>query len=141
VGEAFGEFLIKLDDKGRVILPAKLRDQLHTGAYLTRGQDKCLFLFSSEQFVAYRERNREAAPAGMPALAFDRVFYSSVVTSKVDNQGRVTIPPKLRSYAALDRELAVVGLEERLEIWDAQRWQGYLDRYTEQFAALQDGIR
>jgi MraZ protein len=100
-----------------------------------------VFLFSQEQFELYREHNREQAPPGMPPMAFDRVFFSSVVTQDIDKQGRITVPPSLRAYAGLDRELAVIGLEERMEIWDAAKWQAYLDQYVAQFASLQEGVR
>jgi MraZ protein len=141
VSEALGSFPVKLDDKFRLILPSRARGEVKDQAYLTKGQDKCVYLFSAAQFADYRQRIRARAPEGMPALAFDRVFYSSVVTAPIDKQNRVTLPLELRKYAGLERELTVVGLEERLEIWDAQRWQDYMNAYVEQFAALEDAFR
>jgi MraZ protein len=138
---ALGTFWQKLDDKGRIILPAKARAELAGGTYLTRGQDRCLFLFSSDQFDAHRSDTAAAAPPGMPALAFDRVFFSSVVAQDPDKQGRITIPGELREYAGLDRDLAVIGLEKRMEIWDADRWNAYLDAYVADFSSLDEGVR
>ncbi|MDR1824962.1 MAG: division/cell wall cluster transcriptional repressor MraZ [Bifidobacteriaceae bacterium] len=141
MSDAYGESLIKLDDKNRIIVPANARAALADGVYLTRGQNQCLFLFSKTQFEAYRLANRARAPEGMPAIAFDRIFYSSVSAQEMDRQGRVTIPPALRQYAGLERDLAVIGLEERLEVWAAATWQAYLDQYTELYSALEEGVR
>ncbi|MDR3202939.1 MAG: division/cell wall cluster transcriptional repressor MraZ [Bifidobacteriaceae bacterium] len=138
---AFGTFWQKLDEKGRIILPAKSRAELAGGTYLARGQDRCLFLFSAAQFDAYRGEMAADAPPGMPALAFDRIFFSSVVGQEPDKQGRITLPPDLRDYAGLERDLAVIGLEKRLEIWDAARWNSYLDQYVGDFSGLSDGVR
>jgi MraZ protein len=138
---AFGTFRQKLDDKGRIILPAKARADLAAGTFLTAGQDRCVFLFSQSQFDAYRAAKAQDSPPGMPAMAFDRVLFSSVVTQEVDKQGRITIPPDLRSYAGLDRDLAVIGLESRMEIWDAEAWTAYLAQYEQEFASLQEGVR
>jgi MraZ protein len=141
VSEAWGASFVKLDDKNRVILPPKVRAALADGTYLTRGQDECVFLFSRPQFDAHRERYRAQAPAGMPAMAFDRIFYSSVVVQDIDKQGRISIPQMLREYAGLTRDLAVIAMEERMEIWDAGRWQAYLDQYLEQYSQLGEGVR
>jgi MraZ protein len=140
VTDAFGHSSNKLDEKGRVILPPRARAALATGAYLTRGHDNCVYLFSKPQFDDNRERNRANTPPGMPAIAFERIFYSSVVTADVDKQGRVTIPPLLRQYADLSRDLVIIGLEDRMEIWDAARWQSYLDEYVDQYAQLYEEV-
>jgi MraZ protein len=138
---ALGTFMQKLDDKGRLILPAKARPDLADGAYLTRGQGNCLFLFSTSQFDAYRDLMARNAPVGMPAMAFDRVFFSSVVRGELDKQGRITIPAELRKYAGLARDLAIIGLARRMEIWDATRWNEYLETYEADFSALSEGVR
>jgi MraZ protein len=137
----YGTFFVKLDEKGRIVMPAKARSELIDGAYLTSGQDRCLFLFTESQFTAYRDQMALNAPPGMPALAFDRVFFSSVVAGSVDKQGRLAIPPKLRDYAGLDRELAVIGLATRMEIWNAETWQTYLDYHEADYSALREGVR
>ncbi|MDR2379969.1 MAG: cell division/cell wall cluster transcriptional repressor MraZ, partial [Bifidobacteriaceae bacterium] len=123
MSEAWGGFSVKLDDKHRVIVPPKARPALEIGGtYLTRGQDRCIALFSRPQFDEYREKIRLSVPADMPAVAFDRLFFNSVVTQDMDKQGRVTIPLKLREYASLDRDLMVTLLDNRIEIWDAGKW-------------------
>jgi MraZ protein len=138
---SYGTFYLKLDEKGRIILPAKVRPDLLAGTYLTRGQDHCLFLFSETQFEAYRDQMSLNAPPGMPAIAFDRVFFSSVVNGSMDKQGRLMIPPNLRTYAGLVRDLAVVGLTGRLEIWDVATWESYVDYHETDYASLREGVR
>jgi len=114
---------------------------LADGVYFSTGPDQCLFMFSPDQFARFCKRYRKKPPAGMTPRAFDRVFFGSVKNQTPDKQGRVTIPPELRKYASLEREAVVVGLEKRLELWDAGHWQAYLDTHQEQYASLQDGLR
>jgi MraZ protein len=141
LSEAWGTANIKLDDKNRMILPAKARASFADGTYLTRGQSECIFLFTRSQFDAYREMNRNQVPQGMPAIAFDRIFFSSVVAQDQDKQGRIGIPQSLREYAGLTRELTVITMEARMEIWDTERWQVYLDQYAKPFSQLVEGVR
>jgi MraZ protein len=141
VTEAWGASFVKLDEKARVIVPAKARAGLAGGVYLTRGGKDCIYLFSREQFDAYRDKVREAMPKDMPAIAFDRLFYSSVVTQEMDKQGRITIPTALKDYASLDRDLAVFPLGDRIEIWAAAHWQEYVDQYEEQYSKSIEEVR
>ncbi|MDR0945582.1 MAG: division/cell wall cluster transcriptional repressor MraZ [Bifidobacteriaceae bacterium] len=133
---ALGTFLQKLDEKGRIVLPSKARAELSEGGYLTRGQTHCVYLFSERQFQAYRDQMREQVPEGMPAAAFNRLLFASVVSITPDKTNRVSIPEPLRQYARLERDLAVLGLEDRMEIWDAQSWQDYQAKYERQFSDL-----
>ena len=91
----------KLDDKGRVILPAKFRDDLGGGVVVTRGQDRCLYVFSTQEFERVHERIREAPLANKQARDFLRMFLSGASAEKPDSQNRITIPPPLRAYAGL----------------------------------------
>jgi len=138
---ALGTFWLKLDDKGRLIVPSKARESLGAGTYLTRGQGDCLFLFSEPQFESYRSERLENAPPGMPSIAFDRVFFSSVVSQRLDSQFRISIPADLREYASLTHELAVIGLAQRMEVWNAQSWRDYLATYVADYSGLLEGVR
>ena len=91
----------KLDDKGRVILPAKFRDDLGAGVVITRGQDRCLYVFSTEEFERVHERIREAPLSNKQARDFLRMFLSGASAEKPDGQNRITVPPALRAYAAM----------------------------------------
>ena len=126
----------RLDEKGRLILPAKFREELSDGLVLTRGQERCIYVFSQREFERVHEEMRKAPISSRQARDYIRVFLSGASDEVPDKQGRVTIPAALRAYAGLDRELAVIGAGTRAEIWDAQAWNEYL---TEKEAALLHG--
>ncbi|GAA1050822.1 hypothetical protein GCM10009569_29410 [Arthrobacter russicus] len=109
-----------------MILPAKFRDELGNGLVLTRGQERCIYVFSQREFERVHEQMREAPISSRQARDYIRVFLSGASDEMPDKQGRVTIPPALRAYAGLDRELAVIGAGTRAEIWDAAAWNDYL---------------
>ena len=112
-----GTHFPKLDEKGRIILPAKFRDGLADGLVVTKGQDHCLVVWPKDEFDAYAEQLRGNTQANARVRAMTRVFFSSAFDEALDKQGRLTIPPVLRDYAQLDRELTVVGADTRIEIW------------------------
>ena len=119
----------RLDEKGRIILPAKFRDEFSSGLVITRGQDRCLYVFSQREFETLNERVRQAPIANKNARDFLRSLLSGATDELPDKQGRVTIPAMLREYAGLDRDLAVIGMGNRAEIWDLSVWnQGQADR-------------
>jgi len=135
-----GTFSPKLDDKGRLILPAKYRDELGDGLVITRGQERCLYVFSESEFEAIQERMRKAPLTSKKARDFQRVFLSGAHDEVPDKQHRVTIPSALRKYAGLERDLAVIGNGTRAEIWDADAWTAYLAEQEEIFAELEDEV-
>jgi len=124
----------KLDEKGRIILPAKFRDELASGVVVTRGQENCLYVFSSREFEELHDRIRQAPVTSKIARDFLRVFLSGASAETPDRQFRITVPANLRTYAGLDRELTVIGAGNRIEIWDAEAWNAYLSANEESFA-------
>ncbi|MCI2958834.1 division/cell wall cluster transcriptional repressor MraZ [Agromyces atrinae] len=128
-----GTYEPKLDEKGRIILPAKFRDELSNGLVLTRGQEHCIYVFSAREFEDLHDKIRQAPVTSKQARDYMRVFLSGATAETPDKQNRVTIPASLRSYAGLDRDLAVIGAGSRVEIWSQTSWQDYL---TEQEAAF-----
>ena len=130
-----GSYEPKLDEKGRVILPAKFREELSNGLVLTRGQERCIYVFSVREFETMSDKIRQAPVTSKQARDYMRVFLSGASAETPDKQHRVTIPATLRSYAGLDRDLTVIGTGSRVEIWDATAWQKYL---AEQEAAFAD---
>ena len=130
----------KLDEKGRVILPAKFRDDLSSGLVLTRGQDRCLYVFSSKEFEAINETIRQAPITSKQARDYLRIFLSGASDEIPDKQGRVTIPPALRTYAALGKELVVIGVGSRAEIWDATAWADYLANKENDFSEISEEV-
>lgn len=130
----------KVDDKGRVILPAKFRPGLTEGVVLTKGQDRSLVLWPIAEFEAAAARVREASQSNASVRAYSRVLFSSAFDQVPDKQGRITVPTSLREYAGLDRECVVVGNHNTVEIWDEQAWQDYLTTQDDQFATLAEEV-
>lgn len=128
----------RLDEKGRIILPAKFREELANGLVLTRGQERCIYVFSQREFERVHEQMREAPISSRQARDYIRVFLSGASDEVPDKQGRVTIPAALRAYAGLDRELAVIGAGSRAEIWDATAWSEYLEEKENSFSETDD---
>jgi MraZ protein len=118
-----GEFQHSLDAKGRVILPAEFRDQLADGAVIARGLDGCLSVYPREEFEAMAETVREKARRGERERRAARSFFAGAKPVAPDRQGRVAIPQNLREFAGLERDVMVVGVDFRIEIWDSQRWR------------------
>ncbi|WP_065570819.1 division/cell wall cluster transcriptional repressor MraZ [Microbacterium oleivorans] len=130
----------KLDDKGRVILPAKFRDDLGPGVVITRGQERCLYVFSSVEFERVYERIREAPLTNKQARDFQRMFLSGASAEKPDSQNRITIPPHLRTYAGLERELIVTGVGAHAEIWNAEAWNAYADSNEDTYSDMEQEV-
>ncbi len=115
----------RLDEKGRLILPAKFRPRLADGLIITKGPDRCLYVYPPEEFAAIAAELRQGATSTRAARDHRRMILAAASDEVPDKQGRVTIPPMLRAYAGLDRDVAVVGSGEYVEIWDAATWQAY----------------
>ncbi len=130
----------KLDDKGRLFLPAKFRDELQAGLVITRGQENCLYVFSAAEFQAVHDKIRQAPVTSVDARNYLRVFLSGASDELPDKQGRVTIPAALRQYAGLDKDLVVIGLGSRAEIWNAAAWNEYLSKQETAFANVAEEV-
>jgi MraZ protein len=122
-----GTYSPKLDDKGRVILPAKFRDELASGMVVTRGQERCLYVFSVREFEDLTSKIRLASITSKQNRDFIRLFLSGANQETPDSQNRITLPTNLRTYAGLSRELTVIGAGTRAEIWDTEAWNTYYD--------------
>lgn len=118
-----GEYQHSLDAKGRVILPAKFRDQLADGAYITKGLDGCLFVYTAEEFENVATDVRERAKRNADGRQAARSFFAGAIDITPDRQGRVAIPQNLRAYAHLDQGVTVAGVFSRIEIWDSATWR------------------
>jgi len=130
----------RLDDKGRLILPAKFRDQLAGGVVVTRGQEHSLFVFPREVFAGLTDQMSEAPLSSKGAREYMRVLLSGASDEVPDRQGRITLPATLRSYAGLTKECVVIGMGVRLEIWDAAAWEQYLSEKEPEFASLSEEV-
>jgi len=124
----------RLDDKGRLFLPAKFRDRLCDGLVVTRGQERCLYVFPRDEFVRVAESVRAAPMTSKAVRDYLRVFLSGASDETPDKQGRVTIPAGLRAYAGLSRDCTVIGAGARVEVWDTAAWTSYLESTEQAFA-------
>ncbi len=131
-----GEHQHTLDAKGRVILPARFRDRLAGGLVFVPGQDRCIDVYPTSTFERRVEELRRLPREDQANRAYLRVLMAGAHQDSLDGQGRVTVPPRLREYAGLDKELTVVGADEKVEIWDRSTWEAYLGEAEAAFAGL-----
>jgi MraZ protein len=130
----------RLDEKGRLVLPAKFREGLSAGVVLTKGQDRSIVVWPAAEFAAYAERLNEASRSDARVRAYLRVLFSGAFDEIPDRQGRVTMPAALREYAGLDRDVMVVGNGTTVEIWDAAAWGTYLQGQEEGYSDLSEEV-
>jgi len=120
-----GEYNYTLDLKGRLALPPKFRAKLNSGAIVTRGLDKSLFVFPASEWKVLADKLTALPLTQADSRAFTRLMLSGAMDVDIDKQGRILIPDYLRTYASLSKEAIVIGLYNRIEIWSANNWQTY----------------
>ncbi len=130
----------RLDDKGRLVLPAKFRDGFSNDVVLTKGQDLSIVMWPLSEFQLYAQKIREASRNDARVRSYLRVFFSSAFDEQIDKQGRITLPATLREYAQLDRDVVVVGADTTVEIWDPKLWNSYLSEAEPKFASTQEEV-
>lgn len=130
----------RLDEKGRLFLPAKFRDELAEGLVITKGQERCLYVFPAAEFGRLTEALRTAPVTAKAVRDYSRVFFASASDETPDKQGRITIPPPLRQYAGLTRDCVVIGANTRVEIWDSAAWDSYLQEQEPAFSELGEEV-
>lgn len=135
-----GEFHHTIDDKGRMIIPAKFREELGTTFIVTRGLDKCLFVYPEEEWKQLEQKLKSLPFTKKDARAFTRFFFSGATECELDRQGRVNISQTLRNYASLEKECVVIGVSNRVEIWSKNNWEEYFAQSEESFSEIAEGI-
>ena len=128
----------RLDDKGRLALPAKFRTELEGGLVITKGQERCLFVFPMAEFSRITELLRTAPVTQRSVRDYSRVFFASASHEVPDGQGRITVPVQLREYAGLSKDCVVIGANSRVEVWDATAWQSYLEGTEQSFSDAEE---
>jgi MraZ protein len=131
-----GEHHLRLDEKGRLFLPPKFRDDLAGGVMLTKAPDRCLTGFTVEAFQAKTQALMDAPLSDAAARSRARMLGASGTLEVPDRQGRITVPPGLRAYARIERDAVVVGALNRMEIWDPDGWAAYSAVQEEDLAGL-----
>lgn len=130
----------RLDEKGRFFLPAKFRDELKAGLVITRQQDRCLAIYPKDVFEAEATRAMSGSTTLAKVRDFQRMLASGASEEKPDAQGRLMIPPALRAYAGLDKDVVVIGAINRVEVWDSEAWQAYQATQEAAFAEMNEEI-
>lgn len=133
-----GTYTPRLDTKGRFFLPAKFRNALAEGVVIAKGQEHCLQIFTLDEFQREAARALSGSPSSKATREFQRMYASGASEEVPDKQGRITVPPMLRTYAGLDKDIAVIGAFNRLEVWDLEAWQAYEAKNEENFAQLDE---
>jgi MraZ protein len=125
----YGEYLHSIDRKGRLILPAKFREVAKANFiekfFVTRGLDKCLFMFSEEEWRSQEQKFKAISFTKQQARTFNRLYFSGAVEVIIDKQGRILLPQYLKDFAEIKREVMIVGVSNRIEIWAKDKWQEF----------------
>ncbi|HEX2925191.1 MAG TPA: division/cell wall cluster transcriptional repressor MraZ [Ruminiclostridium sp.] len=139
----YGEYQHTVDPKGRAIVPSKFRDGLGEKFILTKGLDGCLFAYSLDEWTSLENKLKALPFTDKDVRAFIRFFFSGATECEVDKQGRILIPQNLREYAALEKDIYIIGVSSRVEIWNKAAWEGYngddnisADKIAEKMALL-----
>jgi MraZ protein len=125
VAELLGQHRYQLDAKGRIALPARFREPFAEGAYLTLGQDGCLYVFPRPEWERRSVELRNRPLTGQKARDYARMFFGNAERADLDGQGRLTVPQRLRGRVGLEREAVVVGVYDHLQIWAGPAWDAY----------------
>ncbi|ALC91085.1 cell division protein MraZ [Bacillus sp. FJAT-18017] len=135
-----GEYHHNIDNKGRLIVPSKLRDNLGEMFIITRGLDRCLFGYPLSEWSEIEEKLKALPLTKKDARAFTRFFFSGATESEIDKQGRINIPAPLLDYAQLQKECVILGVSNRIEIWSKQLWEEYFQESEDSFAEIAENM-
>ncbi|MBU0648367.1 division/cell wall cluster transcriptional repressor MraZ [Patescibacteria group bacterium] len=120
-----GEYYHSVDEKGRVALPVKFRDELERGAIITRGNDGCLTIYKISEWEELVDKISQLPQSKPEVRSYARLILSGAAEVKLDRQGRGNIPNYLLAYAGVKKKVVIVGVNDRLELWDKQKWEDY----------------
>jgi MraZ protein len=131
-----GEYQHSLDEKGRLIIPAKFREDLGENFVITRGLDNCLFAYPLSQWKVIEEKVKELPTSQAETRAFVRMFFSGAVEAELDKQGRIIIPQQLREHARIDKDVYVIGVSTKVEIWAKEIWGDYANQAEQSYEEI-----
>lgn len=120
-----GQYQHSIDAKGRLIVPAKFREDLGEHFVVTKGLDNCLFAYPREEWKVFEEKLKQLPLTNTGARKFVRFFFAGAVECELDNQGRIMVPTHLREYAGLKKDIVSIGVNNRIEIWNKESWNSY----------------
>ena len=135
-----GEYKHGLDAKGRLILPVRIREGLGPKFILTKGLDGCLFIFSPESWEAFSQKLKGLSTSSRDARRLVRYFIGSSVECEADKQGRFLIPPVLRDFAHIGKDVTVLGVTDRIELWSTEAYEAYQTDNDESIEDIAGGL-
>ncbi len=135
-----GEYQHNIDQKGRLIVPSKFRDNLGESFVITRGLDQCLFGYPMNEWRILEDKLKTLPLTKKDARAFTRFFFSGASECEIDKQGRINLPTSLVSYASLEKECVVLGVSNRIEIWSKPVWEDYFTNSEDSFAEIAENM-
>ncbi len=135
-----GEYQHNIDAKGRLIMPAKFRQDLGYSFIVTRGLDGCLFGYPLENWAKVEEKLEQLPLSKKDARKFTRFFYSAATEVEVDKQGRINLPQTLIDFAKIDKSCRVIGVSDRIEIWSSEVWEAFAADMEEDFESLAEDM-
>ncbi|MFH1768532.1 MAG: division/cell wall cluster transcriptional repressor MraZ [Candidatus Omnitrophota bacterium] len=140
----YGEYLHSLDAKDRFILPAKFREKIkqlpNKTFFITRGLDGCLFIFTHDVWKVLEGKLKEFSFTKQQARSFNRIYFSGAAEVEFDAQGRMTLPGYLKEFAAIKKEIVIIGVSDRIEIWDKDKWRSFYADNREKFDGIAEGL-
>lgn len=136
-----GEYTYSIDDKKRLGVPAKFRRILGKNAVITRGLDQCLFLYPQKEWGILAKRLSQLPLSQADARGFARLMLAGAMEVKIDNLGRILVPDYLKNYASLEKKVIVVGLYNRIEIWDEIKWQEYKQKTEKEVGDIAERLK
>lgn len=140
----YGEYTHTLDNKDRFILPAKFREKVKAlekkKFYMTRGLEGCLFIFSESVWETLENKLKSVSFTKQEGRSFNRLYFSGAKEMEIDAQGRISIPAYLKEFAQIKREIVIVGVADRIEIWDKQRWNDFYQSNKQRFEETAENL-
>jgi len=135
-----GEFHHTLDNKNRLTVPARFREELGERFIITRGIDNCLFVYPLAEWELLEQRLSQLPFTKANARAFTRLLFSGAVEAEMDRQGRVLVPLNLKQYALIDKEVVIIGVSSRAEIWSLENWKQYQQQASDSFVEISEKL-
>lgn len=135
-----GEYHHSIDDKGRLIIPSKFRTELGDSFVITRGLENCLFVYSLVEWNKIVDKLKSLPFTKKDARNFTRFFLSGATVSELDKQGRVNIQSSLQEYASLTKDCVIIGVNDRLEIWSKEKWEGFYSENSENLSDIAENL-
>jgi MraZ protein len=136
----YGEYRHNIDEKGRLILPAKFRETCEERGierfFLTRGLDQCVFMFSSEEWSLLEQKFKNMPFTKQQSRQFNRMFFSGAIDVYPDKQGRFIIPQYLKDYSSITKETVIIGVSNRIELWDSRKWDEFYNSSSGSFEQI-----